>query len=169
MTKARPRNLTLTARFVIFLGFVLLAAGVIWNGSEIETWERGWRHLIERSDGPMSFRFLLQPTMAALAALYDGVQDARAGRSPYFWTVLHKPDERGARLNEGLIATARIIFVGLVIDTIYQVREFDTFYPVEALLIAVALAFIPYLLLRGPFARIANWWMHRDHAHRRGG
>jgi hypothetical protein len=169
MTKARQRNLTLTARFVIFLGFVLLAAGVIWHGSEIETYERGWRHLIERPDGPMSFRLLLQPTMAGLAALYDGIQDARFGRSPYLWTLLYKPEKRASRLSEGLISTARIILLGLIMEAIYQIRVFDHFYPVQALLVAIGLAFIPYLLLRGPIARVARWWMHSDHAHRRGG
>ncbi|GJK94539.1 hypothetical protein TUM17568_57450 [Klebsiella oxytoca] len=34
---------------------------------------------------------------------------------------------------------------------------FGTFYPGEAALIAVLLAFVPYLLLRGPFARVARW------------
>ncbi len=35
----------------------------------------------------MTFRFILQPVMAAIAALHDGIKDARLGRSPYFWTV----------------------------------------------------------------------------------
>ena len=36
--------------------------------------------------------------------------------------------------------------------------EFKTFYPGEAAIVAVLLAFIPYLLLRGPFARLARLW-----------
>jgi hypothetical protein len=36
-----------------------------------------------------------------------------------------------------------------------------TFYPVQAAVIAVLLAFVPYLLLRGPFARIARHWIAR--------
>ena len=46
----------------------------------------------------MSFRFFLQPTMAILFAIRDGIKDARTGRSPYVWTILHKPEERRARL-----------------------------------------------------------------------
>jgi hypothetical protein len=34
-----------------------------------------------------------------------------------------------------------------------------TFYPGEAVIVAVALAFFPYLLLRGPIDRIARWWL----------
>jgi hypothetical protein len=33
-----------------------------------------------------------------------------------------------------------------------------TFYPVEALLIAILLAFVPYVLIRGPAARVARRW-----------
>jgi hypothetical protein len=61
-------------------------------------------------------------------------------------------------LNEGLNATARIILLGIAMDVIYQRIEFETFYPVEALIIALLLAFVPYLLIRGPVARIARRW-----------
>jgi hypothetical protein len=36
-----------------------------------------------------------------------------------------------------------------------------TFYPGEMVIIAILLAFVPYLLLRGSFARVARWWMSR--------
>jgi len=63
-------------------------------------------------------------------------------------------------LQEGLIATSRTILIGLVMDAIYQVMVLKTFYPGEAVLIAILLAFVPYLLLRGTIARIAS----RTHA-----
>ena len=43
-------------------------------------------------------------------------------------------------------------------DVIYQFLVFKTFYPAQALLIALLLAFVPYLLIRGPATRIARWW-----------
>ncbi len=43
-------------------------------------------------------------------------------------------------------------------DVIYQFLVFETFYPAQALLIALLLAFIPYLLIRGPAKLIARWW-----------
>jgi hypothetical protein len=39
--------------------------------------------------------------------------------------------------------------------------EFNTLYPGEALIVAIVLAFIPYLLIRGPAARLARWWYRR--------
>jgi hypothetical protein len=112
----------------------------------------------------MSFRFILQPTMAALAALHDGIRDARLGRDPYLWTVLTNPEKRAGRLREALIATARILLLGFAMDGIYQAIVLKTFYPGEMVIIAILLAFVPYLLLRGAFARIARWWMSRQSA-----
>ena len=110
----------------------------------------------------MSFRFILQPLMASIAAVADGVNDARSGRTPYLWAIITRPNERVTRLNEGLNATARVLLIGFAMDAIYQFRVFGTLYPVEALFVSVALAFIPYLLLRGPVARVVAWW-HRLH------
>jgi hypothetical protein len=62
------------------------------------------------------------------------------------------------RLREGLAATSRIVLLGIAMDVMYQLLEFNAFYPVEALLIAVLLAFVHYLLIRGPVTRIARWW-----------
>jgi hypothetical protein len=105
----------------------------------------------------MRFRFFLQPLMAAIAAIHDGREDARAGRSPYFMTVLRNPQERVGRLREGLNATARIILLGLAMDVIYQLLVLKTFYPNEALVIALLLAFVPYLIIRGLVFRVARW------------
>ena len=105
----------------------------------------------------MTFRFILQPIIATIAALYDGIKDARTGRAPYLWTILTNPGKRGGRLHEGLVSTARIILLGLCMDLIYQFIEFDTFHPAEAVIIALLLAYVPYLLIRGPAARLARW------------
>jgi hypothetical protein len=70
--------------------------------------------------------------------------------------ALTDPAQRTVRLNEALVATARIILLGLVMDGIYQAIEFKTFHPIEAVIFALALAFLPYLLLRGVFMRAAR-------------
>ncbi len=70
-----------------------------------------------------------------------------------------RSEERSGRLWEGIISTARIIILGVVMDTIYQWVVFKTFYPGQAVVIAILLAFVPYLLLRGPIERIARRWI----------
>ena len=66
------------------------------------------------------------------------------------------PQERVGRLREGLNATARIILLGLVMDVIYQLLVLKTFYPNEALVVALLLAFVPYVIIRGLVLRIAR-------------
>ncbi|HEY1411911.1 MAG TPA: hypothetical protein VGF36_07205 [Rhodopila sp.] len=137
---------------------VLIVAGATWYGFSTEDRVRFWQNVIQRPGGPMKFRFILQPVMATIAALHDGIRDARIGRSPYFWTILTNRTDRAARLHEGLLSTARIVLLGLVMDTVYQVIVFKTFYPIETVIVAILLAFLPYLLLRGPIARVARRW-----------
>ena len=128
-----------------------------------EVLNRLWQDILARPDGPMSFRFILQPTMATILAVRDGIKDARTGRSPYFWTVLHNKEKRAARLEEGLAATARILLLGVAMDVIYQIWVLGKLYPTEAAVIALGLAFLPYALIRGPVDRLAQWWLHRLH------
>ena len=129
---------------------------VLWQDITLAAVHRFWFNLIERPSRTMAFRFILQPVTATMAAIHDGVRDGRTGRSPYFWTIAHDPETRLARLREGLNATAKIILLGLGIDIIYQVSELRTFYLAEAVVTAVILAFFPYLLIRGPVARIVR-------------
>jgi hypothetical protein len=70
--------------------------------------------------------------------------------------MLGNPRERARRLNEGVNATARIILLCLVMDMIYQVIVLKQFYPAEAVIVALLFAFVPYVIVRGPAARIAR-------------
>lgn len=158
MTSPHPQELGLLAKLVIACAILLIAAGVLWHGVTTETFQRIWHDFVERPSGPLAFRFILQPLMAAGVAIHDGLKDARAGRTPYLWTVVSNPQERMGRLREGLNATARIILLGLGMDVIYQILVLKTFYPNEALIIACVLAFLPYLLVRGVASRVLRRW-----------
>ena len=125
--------------------------------SEIqEILTRFWDQLIAQPSGPLAFRFYLQPAMAAFFAIRDGFKDARVGRPPFLRTMLSDPSQRGAYLREGLKRVSRVIVFALVMDAIYQFLVLRWFYPVEALVTAFVLAVLPYLLIRGPVARIAR-------------
>jgi hypothetical protein len=169
MTETVSKTKILLARLVVALMLAFVVLGVLLYGFSTDVLERIWQNMLNRTGGPMTFRFFLQPIMASIAALYDGVKDARAGRSYYLWTILTDPAKRGGRLHEGLISTARVILLGLCMDVIYQLIEFETFHPAEAVIIALLLAFVPYVLLRGPVARIARWWRGDGPARERGG
>ena len=158
MTEEVSRSKLFIARLVVVLMVAFVVIGLAQYGLSAEVRARVWQNLLERLSGPLTFRFVLQPIMATIAALLDGVKDARTGRAPFLETVLTNPAKRARRMQEAVIATARIILLGLIMDAIYQFIEFKTFHPVEAVIIALVLAFVPYLLVRGPCARVARWW-----------
>jgi hypothetical protein len=125
---------------------------------------RFWDDLIGRIGGPLTFRLILQPAMSILMAIRDGVKDAREGRPAYFWTIFTEPQERRALLREGWKAVARIVGLGAVMDAAYQIMVFRTIRPVELVVVVLLLAFVPYLLWRGPINRIASHWIHHKRA-----
>jgi hypothetical protein len=108
----------------------------------------------------MMFRFILQPLMAMLYAYRDGLLDARSGRPPYFHTLLTEPAERKELLAEGLKTVSRVIVLGVIMDTIYQVFVLGSYRPLELVVVVLLLAFVPYLLFRGLFNRLARRRMH---------
>ena len=52
---------------------------------------RTWEELIGRQSGPLYFRLILQPVVAAILAARSGSNDAKLGRPAFFWAVLRKP------------------------------------------------------------------------------
>ena len=119
---------------------------------------RALLNMMDRVGGPMTFRIILQPTMAALLALRAGLKDAREGRPPYFWTLLTDSTQRSGLIREGWKAVARVFILAIVMDTIYQLIVVGWIYPLELVVVAILLAVMPYLLLRGPVNRIARRW-----------
>lgn len=117
---------------------------------------RVWMNLGDRVGGPMTFRLILQPTMAALLAIRAGLKDAREDRSPYLWHVLTDPIQRARLLHEGWKSIARVFLLAVIMDVIYQWIVARWVYPVEVLIVATVLAVVPYVLLRGPVNRLSK-------------
>jgi hypothetical protein len=117
---------------------------------------RVWVNLIERSSGPMAFRFMLQPAMSAALAIRDGIRDARQGTPPYLWSIIFDSGNRAAHVRHGLRATSKIIVLAVILDVAYQAMVLDEFYPGEALVVGVTLGLVPYMLIRGLAARFAR-------------
>lgn len=109
----------------------------------------------------MSFRLLMQPTMAIIFAIRDGMKDAKMGRPFYFYNLFTDSEHRGSRLKEGLRAVAKVFTLAVILDILFQLFVFKWFYPGEAILVAFLLAFLPYLLARGPVNRLARSFMYR--------
>jgi len=113
-------------------------------------------NLLDRVSGPMKLRLIIQPLMGIIFAVRSGLKDAKDGRPPYFWAIFTDPQNRREMLRDGWKSVGRIFILAIIIDAIYQIIELRWFYPLEALTVAIVLAIIPYLLIRGPVNRIAR-------------
>ena len=119
-------------------------------------WERIGSNLLARVSGPMKFRLLLQPAMAAFFAIRSGLADARAGKTPYFWCLLSDPAQRVAMIKDGWKSVSRVFILAVVLDVVYQIIVLRFVYPGEAIIVAFILAILPYLILRGLVTRFAR-------------
>jgi hypothetical protein len=121
-----------------------------------EMWMRFVENLADRVSGPMKFRLLLQPVMAVIFAVISGLKDAKTGKPPYFWALFTEPAHRREMLRDGWKSVGKVFVLALILDVIYQVIVLRFVYPGEAIVVALALAIVPYLIVRGLVTRIAR-------------
>ena len=115
-----------------------------------------WRELVGRVDGPFAFRFALQPIVAAFLAVRAGLKDARAGRPPHLWTIVTDSTQRRGLLSETWREVRKVFIAAVIIDVIYEFVVFRRVYPIQPFIVALVLAVIPYILIRGPVDRLAR-------------
>ena len=121
-----------------------------------DIWMRIVENMTDRVSGPLKFRFLLQPIVAAILAILAGLKDAKTGNPPYFWSLLTDPASRVDMLKDGWKSVGKVFILALVLDVAYQIYVLHFVYPGEAIIVALALAILPYLILRGLVTRIAR-------------
>ena len=113
-------------------------------------------NMADRVTGPMRFRLILQPLMAVIFAVRSGLKDASEGKPAYFWGLFTEPDKRREMLRDGWKSVGRVFILAVILDTVFQLVVFRWVYPGEALIVAIVLAIVPYILIRGPVNRIAR-------------
>jgi hypothetical protein len=117
---------------------------------------RGVEALIGRFDGPLHFRLAVMPTVVTVLALRAHRSDVREGRPTRLGAFFTDPAERARLFRSALKDIGRVFVVAIVMDTAYQLWVFRWVYPVQLLIVAVACAIVPYVLVRGPIMRIAR-------------
>jgi hypothetical protein len=118
--------------------------------------------LVARLTGPLKFRMFLQPAMAAFFAVRAALTDVRNGRPPYFWAFMLDADERRELALEAWKDIGRVFILALAMDGIYQYIELRWIYPIDAILVALALAVVPYVVLRGIVTRLVRRHIRKD-------
>jgi len=112
--------------------------------------------MFARLSGPMTFRLVLQPLMAFTLAIVDGLKDAKSGAPPYLWAVFTRRGHRLETIRDGWRSIGRVFLLALGLDFVYEMVGQPAMYPDEAIVVAIILAIVPYLLLRGIVTRLAS-------------
>ena len=111
--------------------------------------------LLGRLHGPMNVRIYIQPAIAAILAILAGLRDAREGKPAFFWALFSSnPHDRRGLLREAWKDIAKVFAVAIALDVVYQFMVLRMFYPIEAMVVAILLAVVPYLLLRAAVGRL---------------
>ena len=119
-------------------------------------WHRIVGDLFARLDGPLHFRFIVQPLVAIIFAVIDGVKAAKAGKPAYFWALLSASGQRRELVKEGWKSVGKVFIVAIILDVVYQLKVHSAVYAGELLIVAFALAIVPYLVVRGPINRLVR-------------
>jgi hypothetical protein len=121
-----------------------------------EILNRLWHNLIGRASGPMHIRLILQPLMATFLAVRAGLADGRRGRPAFLWTAATDSAHRSELVREAWKDIGKVFLFACILDSIYQLIAHRGVYLAEMLIVAFALAVVPYVLIRGPVDRIAT-------------
>jgi len=121
-----------------------------------DIWTRIVDDMINRVSGPLHFRLVLQPAVAVIFAVLAGIKDAKAGKPPYFWSLVTDPSSRSEMIKDGWKSVGRLFIFALVLDVVFQIIELRFVYPGEAIIVAFVLAIVPYLFLRGMVTRLVQ-------------
>lgn len=127
-----------------------------------EIFSRIMENLGARVTGPMHLRIYLQPIMASVFAIIAGIRDAKAGKSAYFWAIFTQPEHRREMLKDGWKSVGKVFVIAMVLDIVYQLLVQRWVYPFEVIIVALILAIVPYLILRGPVNRIASMFINKS-------
>ncbi|MGD9612005.1 MAG: hypothetical protein AB7V22_03800 [Kiritimatiellia bacterium] len=109
-----------------------------------------------RLSGPFSFRMIVQPLMAVIFAIIDGLKDAKWGKPAYFWALFGSAEHRRELLKDGWKHFGKIFILAIILDLVYQLKVQQPVNVAAVIVAALILAVLPYMALRGPINRIAR-------------
>lgn len=111
--------------------------------------------IFARLSGPGRLRFIVQPTVAVLLGVRDGVRDVRVGH-PFLQGLLFRKNLRQESLRSAFQSIRELISLAILLDLISQFLIFRTVHPGAALLLGPVLIAVPYTVSRVLSGRTAG-------------
>lgn len=101
----------------------------------------------DRVGGPMTFRFVLQPTVAVFLGVRDGLRLGRTRTPLLRWGKPRKPGTERGLIRMIWRSVRVLLLVALLLDFTYQAVVQSSFYPGEAVIVSFGIALVPYLVV----------------------
>jgi hypothetical protein len=120
----------------------------------LEILARGWANLIARLDGPLHFRFIVQPLVAMLLGARAALREAREPRL----------EQRRDRVRRAARDVRTVFLVSVVLDAVYQIRVHVSIFALELLVTSALLAIVPYAIVHEAIVFLASRAGARDQA-----
>jgi hypothetical protein len=108
------------------------------------------------TSGPMQFRLIIQPTMALILGIRDGLADAKAGSPPFLWGLLFRRSDLKPSLQAALRRLRIPVVMATLADALVQYLMFHHVRPLTAVIVGVLLMGVPYCIARGISNRIRS-------------
>lgn len=109
--------------------------------------------------GPLHLRFVVQPVIALVLGVRDGVRDEREGAAPFVLELFARREGLGRRLRIALRQIALPLALAVVLDSVVQRSLRGAIDVSSALWVGALLIALPYTCARG----LTNRAMHLRH------
>ena len=109
---------------------------------------------LARLSGPGRLRFILQPVLASVIGIRDGIRGAPAGNPPFLSGLLFHKTHRMNLLKSALASVRNLVSIAIILDVVSQYIIFREVHPGAALLRGPVLISAPYSLSRAAANRI---------------
>jgi hypothetical protein len=150
---------------VILAGITLLVLVLSAPSALVDAYEKGGFYLFShaffadipaRLTGPGRFRFVLQPLVAIVLGIRNGLADAQAGRPTLLQGLLFHRELRGEILRESFETVVNLLLMGILMDALFQWVILGVSHPGAALVVGPVLIIVPYALARAFSNRVAQ-------------
>jgi hypothetical protein len=150
---------------IVLAALTLLALVLSVPGSLRDAFDRGGIYLFssafledipKRLAGPGRFRFVLQPLIAVILGVLNGLADARAGRPPYLYGLLFHRGLRRDLVRTSMATLANLLLMGILLDAVFQRVILGVAHPFAALVIGPILIVTPYVVARALSNRLVR-------------
>jgi hypothetical protein len=118
-------------------------------------------YLRQMMSGPGHLRFFVQPLVALLLGVRDGLRDHRLGRAPFLHSVVRDRGNRKALLRDGLRGILVPLLIAVSASYLFQWLIRFRIRLLPGLLYAVLFVAFPYICSRGFSNRAAGLWRRR--------